>query len=319
MSAFIDNLLRKGMAANRSDERRHRLPPTLRPSGLAPYYCHDVIDSHCHLTFPDFDGKVDQTLREAAAEGVSGCITISTTTLDCLDALRIAESHERVWCTAGVHPLYADVGDPRAASRAGSVHVWENLKRVGSHPKCVAWGELGLDNHYPKPAAALQRAVLEEQLGYIESVNHGGAGGIGKPDGLPVVIHCREAFDDLLPVLRAFRLKPEQYVFHCFTGGPEDMRKLLDFGAWVSFTGVLTYPNAAEVREAAKIVPADRVMVETDAPFLPPVPFRGKRPCIPAYTAYTARALAEVRGVPFDEFHNQLNDNTRRFFNIDAS
>lgn len=259
-----------------------------------------------------------QTLADAAAEGVTGCISISTTTLDCLDALRIAESHERVWCTAGVHPLYSDLNDARAAGRAGASHVWANLGRVAAHAKCVAWGELGLDNHYPKPAPEVQRRVLDEQLAYIESVNHGGPGGIGKPNGLPIVLHCREAFDDLIPVLKRTSLKPERFVFHCFTGGPADMRKLLDFGAYVSFTGVVTYPNAPELREAATLVPADRMMVETDAPFLPPVPFRGKRPCLPAYTAYTARALAEIRGEPFEQLHEQLNQNTRAFFGIDA-
>jgi TatD DNase family protein len=287
-------------------------------------YSSPVIDTHCHLTFPDFEGRIDQALADAASEGVSGCITISTTTLDCLDALRIAESHDRVWCTAGVHPLYSDLGDTRAAARAGSEHVWENLRRVASHEKCVAWGELGLDNHYPTPAPGVQRAVLDEQLAFIASVNHDGPGGIGKKGGegeeggLPVVLHCREAFDDLIPVLRRTGIRPERFVFHCFTGGPADMGKILEFGAWVSFTGVATYPNAQEVRDAAKMVPADRIMVETDAPFLPPVPFRGKRPCVPAYTAYTARALAEARGVAFDEFHGQLNRNTRNFFSIDA-
>lgn len=257
-------------------------------------------------------------LADAATAGVSGAISISTTTLDCLDALRVAEAHERVWCTAGVHPLYSDVGDERAAGRAGSVHVWENLRRVASHAKCVAWGELGLDNHYPKPAREVQRAVLDEQLAFIERVNHGGADGIGKAGGLPVVIHCREAFDDLIPVLRRTGLRPERFVFHCFTGNAGEIRKVLDFGAWVSFTGVLTYPNAPELREAARLVPDDRVMVETDAPFLPPVPHRGKRPCMPGWVALTARALAEVRGVAFERLHEQVNRNTAAFFGIEA-
>lgn len=277
-----------------------------------------MIDSHCHLTFPDFTGKIEQTLADAARAGVSGCITISTTTLDCLDALAIAAAHERVWCTSGVHPLYSDIGDDRAAARAGSVHVWENLKRVAAHPKCVAWGELGLDNHYPKPAREVQLAVLDEQLTFIQSVNHANAGGIGKVGGLPIVLHCREAFDDLIPVLKATTLDPTRFVFHCFTGGPEDVLKALDFGGMISFTGVVTYPNAPELRAAAKLVPVDRIMVETDAPFLSPVPHRGKRPCVPAYTADTARALAELRGIPWPEFHAQLNTNTQRFFAIDA-
>ncbi len=275
-----------------------------------------MFDTHCHLTLPDFAGRVPEVLDQAAAAGVRGCITISTTTRDCLDALAIARSDPRVWCSAGVHPLYSDPTDPHAAGRAGDVHVWDNLRVVASDPRCVAWGELGLDNHYPTPARDIQRRVLEEQLAFITSVNHAGPGGIGKASGLPVVVHCREAFDDLIPIFRSSGLPPERMVFHCFTGSPSDARKVLDFGACLSFTGVLTYPNAGDVREAARLAPADRIMVETDAPFLPPVPHRGKRPCVPAWAAFTAQELARVRGVNVEAMAAQLDANTARFFNI---
>lgn len=281
-----------------------------------------MIDTHCHLTFPDFNDRITQTLEDARAAGVSGCVTISTTTLDCLDALAIARAHDRVWCTAGVHPLYADAAHPRSGSEGA--HIWDNLRRVASDPKCVAWGELGLDNHYPEPAQAIQRRVLDEQLTFIQSVNHDGPGGIGSTrglpqglsQGLPVVLHCREAFDDLIPVLRATTLDPTRFVFHCFTGNASEVRKALDFGGMISFTGVVTYPNAHDLREAARLVPHDRIMVETDAPFLPPVPHRGKRPCVPAYVVHTARALAELRGIAFEAFHEQLNANTQAFFGV---
>lgn len=274
-----------------------------------------MIDTHCHLTFPDFSDRIGSTLADADRVGVSGCITISTTTLDCLDALEIAAAHERVWCSAGVHPLYADPTDPRVAAKVGAEHLWGNLLTVARHPKCVAWGELGLDNHYPTPAKAIQRRVLEEQLAFILSVNHAGPGGIGKP-GLPIVIHCREAFDDLLPMLSASALPADRFVFHCFTGTPAEARRVLDFGACISFTGIATYPSAADVRAACVLVPADRLMIETDAPFLPPLPHRGKRPCVPAYAADTARNLAALRGVAFEEFHEQINANTARFFGV---
>jgi TatD DNase family protein len=278
-----------------------------------------VIDTHCHLTFPDFAGRVDEVLQDAIAAGVTGAITISTTTRDCLAALSVARAYPNVWCTAGIHPLYTDTADERAADRAGAEHIWDNLRVVASDPRCVAWGELGLDIHYPTPLPGVQRRVLDHQLAYIESINHAREGGIGKESGLPVVVHCREAFDDLIPIFRRTTLDPTRFVFHCFTGGPDDMRKVLDFGACVSFTGVATYPNAAEVREAARLVPLDRIMVETDAPFLPPVPHRGKRPCLPEWVVHTARALAEARGVTFEEFHAQLNRNTQRFFGIPVS
>lgn len=296
-----------------------------------------MIDTHCHLTFPEFRGRTREVLEGADAAGVSGCITISTTTSDCLDALAVAQSHERVWCTAGVHPLYADAESERAQRRAagssaaetssGSGHVWENLRRVARDPKCVGWGELGLDQHYSDPPPHVQRAVLDEQLAFIESCNHSDIerGGIGPRDttvvngeheGLPIVIHCRKAFADLIPILARTKLRPDRFVFHCFTGSPADMTMLLDFGAYVSFTGVLTYPNAQEVRDAAKLAPIDRVMVETDAPFLPPVPHRGKMPCVPAWTVHTARTLAEVKGLSFEELHQRVNDNTARFFGV---
>ena len=260
-----------------------------------------MIDSHCHLTFRDFADRVPETLAEAAERGVVGAITISTTTQDCLDALSVAAAHDSVWCTSGVHPLHAHEGP----------HDWANLRRVAEHPKCVAWGELGLDNHYDDPPRTVQDAVLAEQLAYIASCRDDGI-------DLPVVIHCREAFDDLIPVLRSSGLDPSRMVFHCFTGGADDARQVLDFGAWISFTGVVTYKNAAGVREAAKMVPRDRIMVETDAPFLSPEPHRGVRPCRPAFVRDTAERLAQTRGEAFDAFHAQLNRNTERFFGLPA-
>ncbi len=263
-----------------------------------------MIDTHCHLTFPEFESKTDEVLARAAQHGVTGCITISTTTRDCLDALAIAKRHANVWCTAGVHPCYSDDGP----------HEWSNVRLVASDAKCVAWGELGLDNHYTEPVASLQRAILDEQLAFIESCRRDTANPIDKP----VVIHCREAFDDLIPVLKQTRWPGERFVFHCFTGTVADIKKILDFGAFVSFTGVATYKNAAEVREAAAIVPADRIMCETDAPFLSPEPHRGSRPCEPWMSSVTAKRIAEARNTPWPEFHAQINANTKRFFGIDA-
>ena len=263
-----------------------------------------MIDTHCHLTFPDFQeprypGGVGAVLERAVKEGVAGAITISTTTRDCLTALEVAERFPNVWCSAGVHPLYSHQGP----------HEWADLRKVAASPKCVAWGELGLDNHYTGPHRDVQHEVLEEQLAFIASC---AKEGINKP----VVIHCREAFDDLIPVLKRSSLDLTRLVFHCFTGTVADARKVLDLGSWISFTGVVTYKNAAEVQEAARLTPGDRITIETDAPFLSPDPHRGVRPCEPWMSAVTARKVAELRGEPWDAFHARINDNSRRFFGV---
>ncbi len=261
-----------------------------------------MIDTHCHLTFPDFEGRIPQTLMAAKAAGVHGAITISTTPPDSEHSLAIARQFPNVWCSAGVHPLYSDQGP----------FDWTLLRAVAFHERCVAIGELGLDNHYTDPPRNVQRAVLEEQLQHIESWRKAGL-------DKPVILHCREAFADLIPVLQNTSIPPHRFVFHCFTGNARDMRALLDFGALVSFTGVVTYHNAKDVQEAARIAPLDRIMVETDAPFLTPHPHRGVRPNEPKFARVTAQFLARLRDEPWDEFHRAIDENTRRFFAIQWS
>lgn len=267
-----------------------------------------MIDTHCHLTFPDFDDRVDDVLADARRHGVTGMITVSTTPPDARRALDIAASHDRIWCSAGAHPLYADKGP----------HDWRLLASVARNEKCVAWGEIGLDNHYTEPARTLQDSVLADALALIEETDREPSppGSARRP--LPVILHCREAFDDLIPILRRSGIDPARFVFHCFTGTPDNARACLDFGAMISFTGVVTYPNAPDVQAAARLIPLDRIMVETDAPFLSPVPKRGVRPCEPWMTSLTARFLAELRREDWDTFHAAINANTSRFFGIDA-
>jgi TatD DNase family protein len=255
-----------------------------------------VIDTHCHLTFPDFAGRVPSVLEIAQAKGVTGAITISTTTTDCLTALAIARAYPNVWSTSGIHPLHAHEGP----------HDWANLALCIADPKCVAWGELGLDNHYTDPAKDIQHAVLHEHLAFIK------ASGVNKP----IVLHCREAFADLVPILKASGLDTTKMVFHCFTGTLADARLALDLGSFMSFTGVATYKNAADVRAAARLVPKNRIMIETDAPFLPPEPHRGTRPCEPWMASLTAARLAAERGESLPRFLEQINANTTAFFGI---
>ncbi len=258
-----------------------------------------MIDTHCHLTFPDFEGRIPQVLEAARAAGVTGAMTVSTTPPDAERALGVAMRHNNVWCSAGVHPLYADQGP----------FDWTLLRAVAFHDRCAALGELGLDNHYSDPPRTIQRSVLEEQLAHIQTWRDAGL-------EKPVILHCRDAFADLVPVLRKTSIPPHRFVFHCFTGNETDMRLVLDFGASVSFTGVVTYQNAREVQAAARLVPLDRIMVETDAPFLTPHPHRGVRPNEPRFARVTAEFLAQLRGESWNTFHGAINDNTRRFFGI---
>ncbi len=255
-----------------------------------------MIDTHCHLTYRDFAGRVDDVLFAARAAGVRGVITVGTTPGDCLAAQDLASRYDNVWFTAGIHPLSA--ADPRD---------WSVVRMTARHPRCVAWGELGLDNHYTDPPAAAQRTLLEEELDLIASWP-----GAAKP----IVVHSRDSLDDLLAVFQSAPFDGGRYVFHCFTGTPQEARRILDFGAWISFTGVVTFKNAAHVAEAARMVPADRLMVETDAPYLSPEPVRTMRPNEPRNVVHVARFLADLRGVAYEDLERQLDANAKRFFGL---
>ncbi|MCI0362311.1 MAG: TatD family hydrolase [Phycisphaerales bacterium] len=260
-----------------------------------------MLDTHCHLTSKEFTGRVPEVLADAAAAGVHGVITIATTSSDCLAARQLAQSHPNVWFSAGIHPLHSD--EPIN---------WADVQSAAAHPKCVAWGELGLDHHYDRPPRALQNKILAEELAFIEATHRRDPSLIK-----PIIVHCRDAFDDLISIFADFRgFDPTRFVFHCFTGTPDDARKVLDFGAWISFTGIVTFENAREVAEAAKLVPADRIMVETDSPFLSPEPVRKIRPNEPKHVIHTARRLAHLRGVDPMALEHQLDANAQRFFNI---
>ena len=255
-----------------------------------------MIDTHCHLTFPEFGGRVTEVLSAASAIGVHAAITIATTSADATRTVALAADHPRLFASAGVHPLYAD-----------KPLDWAEMRRAGEHPKCLAWGELGLDHHYPEPPRDLQRQVLEEQLAMIVS---------WRDEGLdkPVILHCRKAFAELISLLKTTPLSPHRFVFHCFTGDESDMRQVLDFGAMVSFTGVLTYKNAEEIRRAAKLAPLDRVMVETDSPFLAPMPHRGAWPNEPRFVVHVAEELARLHGISIDTLDERLDRNAISFF-----
>ena len=255
-----------------------------------------MIDTHCHLTSKQLLSRQQEVIDRAELAGVVKMITVSTGSEDAIAARDLAEADSRVFCSSGIHPLYAD-----------SQWNWDLVLEAARSPRCVAWGELGLDRHYDDPPFSLQKQLLEEHLALIEEQ---------KGDVRPIIVHCRLAVDDLLPIFTNSTLNPERFVFHCFTETPAQAEKILDFGAMISFTGVVTFPNAPQVAEAARLVPPDRILVETDAPYLSPVPVRKVRPNEPKFVVHTAAFLAKLRGVEPEEFEQQLDQNATNFFKL---
>jgi TatD DNase family protein len=235
-----------------------------------------LVDSHVHLDDVKFDADREQTIERALAAGVECMMAIGTGNgpPDLEVALRLADRHPSIYATIGVHPHDASKATPE---------TWTRLRELAAHPKVLAVGEIGLDYHYDFSPRDVQRAVFEQQLALAAEF------------GQPIVIHTREAWDDTLAVLRAHWRGAG--IMHCFTGDEAQARQALDLDFHLSFGGVLTFPKADEVRQAARIAPEDRLLVETDCPYLAPVPHRGKRN-EPAFVVETARRLAEVRGVP---------------------
>jgi TatD DNase family protein len=239
-----------------------------------------LIDSHCHLDGKPFAADRQAVIRRAREAGVDTLVAIGLQ-----PAVELAEADENIYAVVGVHP--------HEAAQASGLEAAPLL----SHPKVVAVGEIGLDYHYDFSPRDTQRAVFEGQLQLAAEAN------------LPVVIHTREAWADTVAILKAHG--PRRGIFHCFSGGPAEAEEALALGFHLSFSGIITFPKAEDIREAARLAPLDRLLVETDAPYLAPVPFRGKRN-EPAYIVHTARRLAELRGVSFDEIAALTTANWKR-------
>lgn len=252
-----------------------------------------LVDSHCHLDFPDFADDLDGIVARAEAAGVGRIVTISTRVKQ-IDGLRaIAERYPNVYFSVGTHPHQADEEDGIPA---------EELIALAQHPKAVAFGEAGLDYFYKHSSPEAQARGVRAHIA------------AARETGLPLVIHTREADEDCGRILDeemekgAFRA-----VLHCYTGGLALAKKAVAHGLYVSFTGILTFRNSQNVRDVAAEIPLDRIMVETDAPFLAPGKYRGKRN-EPSFVTEIAKALAELRGVSFEEISRQTTENFFRFF-----
>ena len=237
-----------------------------------------LVDSHVHLDDKQFDADREGAIERALAAGVDRMMAIGTGNgpADLDVAVRMADRYPFMYATIGVHP--------HDASKATD-ETWTHMRSLAAHPKVLAVGEIGLDYHYDFSPRDVQRAVFEQQLALAAEF------------GKPIVIHTREAWDETLAILRAHWQGGG--IMHCFTGDEGQARQALDLGFHLGFGGVLTFPKAEAVRRAARIAPDDRILVETDCPYLAPVPHRGKRN-EPAFVVETARRLAEVRGVTMD-------------------
>jgi TatD DNase family protein len=252
-----------------------------------------LVDSHCHLDFPDFAPELEAVVARAEAAGVGRMVTISTRVRRHAQVLAIAERFPNVTCSVGTHPHHAHEELDITA---------EELIARAQHPKVVAIGVAGLDYHYDNSPRAAQEQGFRTHIAAARTTQ------------LPLVIHAREADEDTARILEEEMGKgPFPAVLHCYTGGPELARRAIALGHSISFTGIVTFKNSGALREIAESLPADRFLVETDAPYLAPLPYRGKRN-EPAYVAEVARVLAEVRGVSAEEIARQTTENFFRLF-----
>jgi TatD DNase family protein len=257
----------------------------------------DLIDSHAHIDFPQFDEDRDAMLARARAAGVNTILAVGTGPgPEKLDAsVPFAERHDWIYTTVGIHPHEAKEVTPARL---------DTLIALARHRKVIAWGEIGLDYYYDHSPRDVQRHVFLEQMELAQSAK------------LPIIIHCRDAWSDCLDLLEE-TWKPTGLggILHCFTSTLEDARRGLEMGFMVSFTGNLTFPRAQNIRDVAKALPLENILIETDSPYLAPQPFRGKRN-EPAYVLEVAKSLASVRNLGTEEAARVTAENFRRFFRL---
>lgn len=253
----------------------------------------ELVDSHCHLDFPDFEGETEALIARARDAGVTRMVTICTRIANEPKVRAMAEAHEGLFYTYGVHPM--------SATTEPEVTV-EDLIRISQHPKMVGLGETGLDYHYTPESQDVQKRSLRV---HIEAAQE---------TGLPLIIHARDADEDMARILtEGYRAKPYGCVMHCFSSGAELAKTALDLGFYLSMSGIAAFPKSKELRAIFAAAPLERILVETDSPYLAPPPFRGKRN-EPAYVAHTARVGAETFGISYEEFARATSENFDRLF-----
>jgi TatD DNase family protein len=256
----------------------------------------DLFDTHAHLDDEQLSGDVASVIERAAAAWVRSILAVGTNATSSRNCLALAQQHSGLWSSAGIHPNHA------AEAQAGD---WDEIVRLAGESCVVALGETGLDLYWKDTPLPLQQDYFDRHIR------------LSQASGKPLVIHQRESAAEILAMLREARQRgPLTGVMHSFTGTCEQAREFLDLGLYISFAGMVTFKKSDDLRAAAAAIPADRILVETDAPYLSPEPLRGKRPNEPARVVHTAQCIAQVRGVSLEAFAAQSTANARQLFGL---
>lgn len=249
-----------------------------------------IIDTHAHLNTKDFYNKIEEVLKEASLLDVKKVIVIGMDQKSNKKAIELAEKYENIYATVGIHPSYVDDED------------YNTIEPYLTHPKVVAVGEIGLDLYWRKDNLDRQKLFLDKQIQLAIKYQ------------LPIVVHTRESFKESYEIISQYKNQVTG-VFHCLTSSLEDMEKALDIGFYVGIGGVITFPKAVNVHDIAKALPLDKMLVETDSPYLAPIPYRGKKNQ-PAYTKYVVDKIAELRNMDVETIKNETTKNAVKLFNL---
>jgi TatD DNase family protein len=255
----------------------------------------ELIDTHCHLTFDDLARDIEAVLARSREAGVAGWITVGTDPQHNRKVVELAERFENMYAAIAIHPHDA---------KGVTADILKELRELAQHNKVVAIGETGLDYHYNHSKPQEQIRAFVSQLKIAKDLN------------LPVIVHCREAFDETMGILEQHGGSVKKVVFHCFSGSAEQAKVALDKGFYISFTGVVTFKNAEKTRRAAEAVPLDKLMIETDCPYMSPEPMRKQKINEPALMVHTARCLAELKGMDLGDFAEAVTTTSRAFFGL---
>lgn len=255
----------------------------------------ELIDTHAHLTFPELEENIDAVVARSIDAGVTSWITVGTDPDQVKKVLALVPKYDNMYAALGFHPHEAKQIAPCDL---------EFLKETAAAEKVVAIGETGLDFHYDHSPRDVQKKIFRKHLQIASEIN------------LPVVVHTRQAFEESMEILDEFTGRLKKVVIHCYSGTAEQTKLILDRGYYISFTGIVTFKKTDETRQAAKLVPLDRLMIETDCPFISPEPVRNTRPCEPAMLVHTAKKIAEVKEMDLQEFAEAVTATSKQFFNL---